>query len=296
MNKYFSVIAAVILPFVCHAERCTYCPCTAPLRLVDGRYYCNKHYCFKHKAIHREGPCEECDIASRIARGKFSCSLCSTKRNITVVKDKDVGLIAFCAEHYCTRHRMGFSRSYTSGLSCSKCNSEAQLNKLNEMKAEPLSGMFGVTLGAPLASLVTTPSRGEKDVHLFTPEKKFRDFKCYCVIVADKRIIAIRTVRYFDYESAAQDEFETLLAILDRKYGRTRRGKILERGLYDRRVDYDFGCDVKSMGAPRQRITLGKIRDSGDGYRYEVSIMAYLVSELEKMIETDARKDLDALE
>lgn len=321
--KKILTLFLIVSAGVCFAEKCTYCPATMGVRIVNGRPYCGKHYCSKHKEIHSEDKCYRCDLQSRLSRGKAKCAFCNNTKKLTIAKGNRK-YEAFCPDHYCTTHKNAFYEPYSGSPYCLKCRQEAsakeeaekkikhaealeaEADKLeariqelkaqraasHKLRAEPLTGLFGVELDAPITSIVSKPIPEDPNAHSFTPAKRFRDFKLYAVQTSENRIFAIRTARYFNVDSDAENEFENVVGLLDKKYNRERRTDVLKHGLYDKKVEYSFGCDEATGLSPKQKIVVAKIRS---GMEYEVSIYAYVVADVKKMLEDDAKNDMDAL-
>ena len=251
MKKQMKITLALLLTAassVSLAYSCRYCRNTMPLRLVNGRYYCNKHYCSKHKETHSTDKCYQCELASRVSRGKAKCVFCDNTKKLTIAKGRNK-YEAFCPDHYCTTHTNAFYEPYSGSPYCLKCRREAlakeeaqkkikraealeaeadkleaELQELkaqraarHKLSAEPLTGMFGVGLNASLSSIVSKPVLGNENLRAFTPAKQFRDFKLYAVQTSGGRIFAIRTAQYFNVDSDAENEFENVVALLDKK-------------------------------------------------------------------------------
>lgn len=322
-KKMILTLILIAVSCVSLAASCTYCQTTMPLRKVNGRYYCNKHYCAKHKEISCEGKCYRCDLESRVSRNKAKCEYCSNTKKLTIAKSEEK-YKAFCQDHYCAKHKCAFSKSYREGTYCSVCKREIilleeakkaderakelraesvkiaaeieelkmQRESLRSRMSEPLTGLFGVELNASPESINVIPMPGASDIYIFTPKKLFREFKRYVVEVTDGRVCRIRASRRFDSMDESEAEFDSVVELLDKKYGRERRGKVEKHGLYDMQVNYDFGCD-ENLENPKQGITVILTRTNAADYN--VSISAFEVSVIKKMIERKEQNDIDAL-
>ena len=127
MKKQMKITLALLLTAassVSLAYSCRYCRNTMPLRLVNGRYYCNKHYCSKHKETHSTDKCYQCELASRVSRGKAKCVFCDNTKKLTIAKGRNK-YEAFCPDHYCTTHTNAFYEPYSGSPYCLKCRRAA---------------------------------------------------------------------------------------------------------------------------------------------------------------------------
>lgn len=283
--KKILVLVLIIIASVCFADRCAFCPSTIALRQVGGISYCYKHYCNKHKEIHRENKCYRCDLESRVARGKAKCAYCDNTKKLTIDKVR-YKFEAFCPDHYCVTHKCAFYTKYSGGFACASCESD----KNRQYREEPLSSLFGMELGADINSIVAT-NVGE-DTYTFTPDKQFRKFEIYGLYTVDGKICTITAVQFFKDEESAEDELNNVVSVLDKKYGRGRRTGIVKTDLYGLSVVYSFGYD-SNFNKPKQRLVVTKSRK--DYKKYEVAVSAYVVSEMDKMNDNEVKNDMDAL-
>lgn len=284
--KKILTLFLVVSAGVCFAEKCTYCPATMGVRIVNGRPYCGKHYCSKHKEIHSEDKCYRCDLQSRLSRGKAKCAFCNNTKKLTIAKGNRK-YEAFCPDHYCSLHKCAFYEPYSGTPCCLKCKQDAS----RQYHSEPLTGLFGVELNASIDT-VASATLIDSDGYKFTPDKPFRNFKNYMILTTKGKINTIVAVQTFNGEDEAESEYESVLAILDKKYGRDRRTGILKKGYYEWHTAYNFACDEKNEN-PQQRIIISKTRSSVG--KYDISVSAFLVSDAKKMFEADMQNDIDAL-
>ena len=284
MKKILTLLL-VFASGVCLAEKCTYCPATMGVRIVNGSPYCSKHYCSKHKEIHSESKCYRCDLESRLSRGKAKCVFCNNTKKLKIAKGNRK-FDTFCPDHFCASHKCAFYEPYSGTPYCRKCKQDDS----KQFRSEPLTGLFGVELSASIDSIKATMV--EPGTYKFTPDKQFRDFKNYAVFVSDGKIHTIWSFRTFSEEEDAENEFETVLSLLDKKYSRERRTGILKKGYYDWVVIYGFDYDEHHKNE-KQRIVIKKGRSSAG--KYDVIIFATNVSESKKLFETEEKNDIDAL-
>ena len=134
MKKYSLFIVVGLAASVCFANRCCRCSTTAPLRKVKENYYCNKHYCAKHKLINDDGKCQMCELESILKRGKGECLCCKTTKNLSIVKYAWNHWGLFCANHYCAIHNQAPYRIGPDSWTCPLCKEADNIKKREQEK------------------------------------------------------------------------------------------------------------------------------------------------------------------
>lgn len=134
MNKTFLLVVYSLLASTCFANQCCRCTTTAPLRKVGDYYYCNKHYCPKHKLTNHEGKCPRCDLESLLKRGKGACMCCQSTANLTIAKRYTDRWGFFCPNHYCAVHNQTPFSIRSGAWTCPVCENEANKRKREQEK------------------------------------------------------------------------------------------------------------------------------------------------------------------
>lgn len=334
MRKFLIVYACVLFAIVSRAAQCQFCRTTMPLREFNGRVYCTKHFCAKHKVVNSSGVCEQCKLESLIARGKGGCKICALKnaKELLILSEGWHKWGIYCKAHYCDKHHRIFSKLKDGEYACYTCQAEEKKEKAQEeferkkrewhearekeraevaqkekeyQKAQEeeraahnlfmstaLDSLFGVRLGGQIPLKVSGVV--ESKMQTFVPAKKFRNFETYSYRVENGRITEIQAVAVFDDLDAMKQEFDAVISVMDRKYGKGRRGVIRAESLDEFRCKYDFGCNPETGEDVKQRLAV-YTRIVPQTLKYRIVICAYLVDAANAAYEKEQQRDMDAL-
>lgn len=291
------------------AATCARCQATMGLRKIDKVYYCNKHYCTKHKIVKTYEKCAQCDLQSLIARGKATCHLCSAKSKLIVARKpgsfsdgsnygglwgtgttlEETPFAIYCPKHFCVEHKLAFKEDSSEAKShyCEKCLIAHKLRTLDQ----PLGSLFGAPLGGSPEGIIQVKPGVE--YYSFTPAKKFREFNDYYLDVVDNKIVGISASKKFDYVDDADAEFSRIVDILDLKYGAERRSRISSESYREKYCYYNFATTNGENA--KQRLSVRYSRIEGTIADYKLHITAYLADDLHKQVNKRESADADAL-
>jgi hypothetical protein len=123
-----------------------------------------------------------------------------------------------------------------------------------EVKTERIEGAFGVKLGDTFDPVKASGKGALTDgtpMYQFTPEKPFRSFKRYFVMITPKtnRIYSIWGIGDFENTPTAQKEQALILEILKQKYGEKKKEGLMDRLSDIKQIDQgDRSVVVKISG------------------------------------------------
>lgn len=332
MRRLLVVFVITLFAITSYAAKCQLCQTTMPLCKVEGRMYCKKHYCIKHKIVNHSGSCEQCELEGKIARGKGECRICGAKKELLILSVSYNRWDVYCKTHYCAKHQRIFSKQADEHYCCRDCQLEERAKKKQEeleqkekewqeaqeqsrreaqaardarQKAEAklqaehnlfmskeLDSLFGVRLGGRRP--LKEFGHSDSGMQVFTPAKKFRDFDVYHFGIQDDKVAEVQAVVERDDLEAMKNEFYSVISVLDRKYGVERRGDIIDEALDKFRCKYDFGCNPETGKDAKQRLVV-YTRYNPKTLKYRIVICAYLVDAANAAYEKEQQQDMDAL-